>query len=57
MPYHACDDLFRTCPLEDLHLLAHGAGSPFAEISFLSFGLGDALGENLSIFILLMRSV
>jgi hypothetical protein len=57
MPFNACYHLFRTCPLEDLYLLAHGAGSPLAEISFLSLGFGDALGEGLSIFILILRSV
>jgi len=33
------------------HLLAHGAGSPLAEISLLCLGLGNALGESLSVLV------
>jgi hypothetical protein len=54
MPCHAYDHLPCTAHIKTaIHLLAHGAGSPLAKIGFLGLGLGDTLGENLGIFILL----
>jgi len=51
MPCHAYDHLFRRIVHTNTPLLSHRASPPLAEIGLLSLGLGDTLGESLSVFI------